>query len=129
MTNDKSPDYAAGYSDGVKAALEELAEIFDGIQDTNLWGEHFPDVNYLDAAPEWAAPIVTLIRWQDNEDYRTGGIYRMFLDVIGFSREHYGNTINPATYQPGYVEGDYLADALKVWAVRPGDVEQFILTH
>ena len=109
--------------------LEQIAETLPEVRDLDVWGEPFPDVNYLDAAPEWAAPIVTLIRWSENEDWQAGGIYRMFLDVTGYSREHWGETINPATYQPGYLEGDYLADALKVWAVRPGDVEQFILNY
>lgn len=113
----------------IQDLLEQIAETLPEVRDLDVWAEHFPNINYLDAAPEWAAPIVALIRWQDNEEWKTGGIYRMFLDVIGYSREHYGDTINPATYQPGYLEGDYLADALKVWAVRPLDVEQFILNH
>lgn len=84
---------------------------------------------FLDNAPEWAAPLVALIRWSSNEDFASGTIYLEFLDAIGYSREHFGDTINNQNYALDYVGADYLGDALKLWAVRPRDVEQFLLDH
>ena len=81
----------------------------------------------LNNAPEKLAPIVNLIQWATNEGFSGGTCYLAFIDLIGHSREHFGDTINAPTYQPGYLEADYLADALKCWANYPQDVEEFIL--
>jgi hypothetical protein len=83
--------------------------------------------DYLDTAPQKLNPIVNLIQWATNEDLSRGTSYLAFIDLIGHSREHFGDTLNAPTYQPGYLEADYLADALKCWANYPQDVEEFIL--
>lgn len=83
----------------------------------------------LDTAPEKLAPIVALIRWASNEGFSRGTTYLAFIDLIGYTREHFGDTLNPATWSPGYLEADYLADALKCWADRPQDVEDFLLNY
>lgn len=83
----------------------------------------------LDTAPDYLAPIVDLIRWASNESHATGTTYLAFLDLIGYTREHFGDTLNAPEWQPGYLEADYLADALKLWATRPVDVEEFLLDY
>ena len=80
----------------------------------------------LENAPDYLEPVVDLIRWAMNEDYRRGTCYRVFLDLTGYSLENYGETINEGRYTLGYVEADYLADALKVWANNPESVFDFI---
>lgn len=34
-------DYDSGWTDGVRATLQELSEIFEGVEDTDAWKEAF----------------------------------------------------------------------------------------
>lgn len=88
-------------------------------------------MNYelLDNAPDYLRPVVDLIYWATNEDFSRGTTYLAFIDLIGYSRENFGDTINNPEWTPGYVEADYLADALKVWATNPESVFDFIYQH
>ena len=83
---------------------------------------------YLDMSPEWAKPLADLIEWSTNYNFPMTP-YVTFLDLIGFSQEHYGERLIKGYLGKhlGYLEMDMLADALKVYANRPLDVEQFIL--
>ena len=71
-----------------------------------------------------------LISWSMNYDLKsTGTPYLLFLDLIGYSEENYGQTMfNPANIQKvmGFMELDYLADALKEYAENPESVLYFI---
>lgn len=80
----------------------------------------------LDNAPDYLQPVADLIRWASNEEHRAGTTYLAFIDLIGYTRENFGDTLNNPNWQAGYVEADYLADALKVWANNPYSVESFI---
>ena len=33
--------YEAGFEDGTRATLEQMADIFEGVEDTDLWKETF----------------------------------------------------------------------------------------
>jgi hypothetical protein len=82
----------------------------------------------LEIAGPKLAPIVEL--WQLSTNYEHPGPYVKFLDLIGYTTKHFGTTL----YETGpggvlgHLELDYIADALKCWAVRPTDVENIIDT-
>lgn len=70
-----------------------------------------------------------LISWSMNYDLKTGTPYQIFLDLIGYSMEEYGsNLFDYSNVQKvlGYMELDYLADALKEYAENPQTVLEFI---
>ena len=71
-----------------------------------------------------------LISWSMNYDLpSTGTPYLLFLDLIGYSAENYGQPLfNLANVQKvmGFMELDYLADALKEYAENPQAVLDFI---
>ena len=80
----------------------------------------------LDAAPDCARAVAWLANWSYNESYETGSAWLEFLDLIGISEERYGGHVNRRGYRPGYLEADKLGDALREWAARPGDVEEYV---
>lgn len=70
-----------------------------------------------------------LIDWSMNYDRKTGTPYHIFLDLIGYSANEYGsNLFNYSNVHRvlGYMELDYLADALKEYAENPQAVLNFI---
>lgn len=83
-----------------------------------------------DNAPEWAEHTIALASWsRGNYDYRRSP-YLLFLDLIGYSEEEYGqNFITDHSKVLGYLEMDYLADALKEYAKRPLDITDLIGKH
>ena len=62
-----------------------------------------------------------------NQNVKRGTTFGVFLDLIGWSEEKYGQSLvsNPSGLI-GYVEADLLADALKDWSNRPLDVEAWV---
>ena len=80
----------------------------------------------LDTAPDYAAAVSWLANWSYNESYETGSAWLEFLDLTGISEERYGGHVNRRAYRPGYLEADKLGDALKQWADRPRDVENYV---
>ncbi len=70
-----------------------------------------------------------LISWSMNYDLKTGTPYHIFLDLIGYSADEYGsNLFNYTNIQRvlGFMELDYLGDALKEYAENPESVLYFI---
>lgn len=70
-----------------------------------------------------------LISWSMNYDLKTGTPYHIFLDLIGYSMEQYGSNLfdyNNVQRVLGFMELDYLADALKEYAENPQAVLSFI---
>lgn len=70
-----------------------------------------------------------LISWSMNYDLKTGTPYHIFLDLIGYSMEEFGSKLfNYENIQKvlGYMELDYLGDALKEYAENPQAVLDFI---
>ena len=80
----------------------------------------------LDAAPYYALAVAWLANWSYNESYETGSAWLEFLDLTGISEDRYGGHVNRRGYRPGYLEADKLGDALREWAARPGDVEEYV---
>ena len=71
-----------------------------------------------------------LFQWSLNYDYDKRP-FNLFLDLIGWSALHYGSPIFDMTtvhMTVGYMEADYLGDALKEWADDPHSVESWIET-
>jgi hypothetical protein len=72
--------------------------------------------------------VAGLIEWSMNYDISKGTPYHIFLDLIGYSDEHYGESLYKGEPRAvlGYVELDYLADALKEYATNPQCVSDYI---
>jgi hypothetical protein len=70
-----------------------------------------------------------LISWSMNYDLKTGTPYHLFLDLIGYSADNYGSALFDLTNVQnvmGFMELDYLGDALKEYANNPQEVLDFI---
>ena len=97
----------------------------------------------IEGAPEWAKGVAALASWSGNYDFPSP--YTLFCDLIGFNGEEFGecyflpdlNTDYPSRHIPvalselidtrlGYLEIGMLADALKEYADRPGDVTAYV---
>lgn len=64
--------------------------------------------------------------WGLNCD-RAANPFLVFLDLIGWSDEHYGTHLVLGEFRSlGYMEQDYLADALKEYANSPREVTDWI---
>ena len=81
----------------------------------------------LDNPPKGCQGIAALATWSENEDFSRGTIWLEFLDLIGYSRAHFGDTINNADYSGGHLELSKLAKALEEFAIRPEQVWNYIL--
>lgn len=81
-------------------------------------------------APKWGQATIALANWsRGNYDFDRSP-YLLFLDLIGYSEEEYGTTfISEPSKVLGYLEMDYLADALKEYATRPNDITNLIAKH
>jgi hypothetical protein len=82
----------------------------------------------LENPPANVSETNALIEWSMNYDIKTGTPYHLFLDLIGYSDENYGDTLykgNPRNVL-GFMEIDYLGDALKEYATNPQEVEAWI---
>jgi len=76
----------------------------------------------LETPPDYAAHTNALYEWSLNYDAGQGPI-TLFLDLIGYSADNYGANLYDLINTPlGYLELDYLGDALKEYATSPGDV-------
>lgn len=81
----------------------------------------------LDNPPKGCDGVAALATWSENEDFSRGTIWLEFLDLIGYSRDNFGNTINEHAYQAGYLELSKLASALEEYATRPQEVRDYVL--
>jgi hypothetical protein len=78
----------------------------------------------LETPPDYAEHTNALYQWSLNYDTGKGPI-TLFLDMIGYSADQYGTPLfdlSEVHRSLGYLELDYLGDALKEYADRPGDV-------
>lgn len=78
--------------------------------------------------PKEAAETSALAEWSLNYDHKTGNPYQIFLDLIGYSHENYGENLFGGKFSQvlGFMELDYLADALKEYANNPTAVLNFV---
>ena len=82
----------------------------------------------IETPPANVVEVTNLIHWSMNYDNKTGSPYYIFLDLIGYSDEHLGCRLysgNPRNVL-GFLEMDYLGDALKEYANNPQEVEDWI---
>jgi hypothetical protein len=81
----------------------------------------------IEAAPKYAEGVARLWSWSENYNFPSPASF--FLDLIGYSDEHYGQPLARMTDVPstlGYLELDMLANALREYADRPIDVGNYI---
>lgn len=72
-------------------------------------------------------PVAQLINWSLN--YDSYSPFSLYLDLIGWSLETLGeNMFDPMRHQMhfGYVEADYLGEALTCYAERPHEVFDYV---
>ena len=81
--------------------------------------------DFTESAPEWVSPLVSLWSWGLNCEPASNP-WLFFLDLVGWSAENYGEAVTPAGGSLGWRELDYLADALKVYADRPRDCDDWL---
>lgn len=90
--------------------------------------DKFYDLIDTDKIDEKLKPIAELISWSLNEDRYT--TFQLFLDIIGYSGEHYGEEIHGFekgnSLERGYLEASYLADALECYSTSPEAVYDYI---
>jgi hypothetical protein len=93
----------------------------DDTTDRSFW-------DLLENPAENVTSTTELLHWSMNYGSRSGTPYHIFLDLIGYSDEHFGMSIftgNPRDVL-GYLELSYLADALKEYAENPQAVSDWI---
>lgn len=79
----------------------------------------------IETAPENVSDTAGLFEWSENYEFPSPA--SLFLDLIGYSEEEHGERLCQDKMPIlGYLEADYLADALKEWATRPNDVYAFV---
>jgi hypothetical protein len=78
--------------------------------------------------PTGAEETSALAEWSLNYESKTGNPYQIFLDLIGYSENEYGSKLFRGEFQSvlGFMELDYLGDALKEYATNPQTVLNFI---
>jgi hypothetical protein len=82
----------------------------------------------LEAPAANVEAVTDLLRWSMNYNVFKGTPYQIFLDLIGYSDEHFGESMfkgNPRDVL-GYLEISYLADALEEYATNPQEVSDWI---
>lgn len=80
--------------------------------------------------PKECEETAALLRWSINYDHPTPAA--LFLDIIGYSDDHFGEPLfdlRKVSERFGYLECDYLADALKEYAQRPGPVMEYVSAY
>lgn len=80
----------------------------------------------LEDATGYLEPIADLYRWSTNYDYQTGTPWFEFLDLIGYSDEHYGQKTNYQSFTLDYASTSSFGAAIDAWGSRPNDVIEFI---
>lgn len=68
--------------------------------------------------------VKALFEWSLNYDHDQRP-FNLFLDLIGWSQDNYGTAMSN-NVRLGYLEADYLGDALKEWADYPQQVEAWV---
>jgi hypothetical protein len=81
----------------------------------------------LEQGEERFPHIAGLYQWSTN--YEAGKTpFTLFIDLIGYTQEQYGEALyNLDKPQLGYLELDYLGDALKEYATIGGDAYDYVV--
>lgn len=91
---------------------------------SNVW-------TYTDEAPAYVGNIVQLWSWSLNYDWGDARRpFPLFLDLIGYSQEHYGSKASAWSISEadglGWIELDLLGKALCEYTDRPQDCDLWI---
>ena len=79
----------------------------------------------IETAPDYASETARLVDWSENYDFPSPA--SLFLDLVGFSEEHFGENLTSQKMPSlGYLEIDLLAKALTEYATRPNDVYEWV---
>lgn len=77
----------------------------------------------LEEAPDYAKETAALVSWSINYNYEDeGNPLPIFLDLIGYNEEQFGESSGRKVSPLGFVELGYLGDALREYAERPQDI-------
>ena len=81
----------------------------------------------LEQGEERFPHITGLYQWSTN--YEAGRTpFTLFIDLIGYTQEQFGEALyNLDNPQLGYLELDYLGDALKEYATIGGDAYDYVV--
>lgn len=81
----------------------------------------------LDNAPEYAGHTAGLIYWATNFKYQDkGNPLPVFLELIGYHEEEFGETDVQHAHPLGHVELSYLANALSEYVKNPEGVYTWV---
>ena len=79
--------------------------------------------------PEYAEGTAEFLDWGLGGNYDTPSPVYLFLDIIGYSEEHFGEPqfdLTKVSERFGYMEMGQLAKALDEYSDRPTDVMAFV---
>ena len=84
-----------------------------------------PDLDWIREHRDGCSDTIALFEWSQNFNYPSP--FSLFLDIIGWSDERIGVMLCAGEMPPmGYMECDYLGDALKEFAQDPSNVLEVI---
>jgi len=114
----------AEIEDGVRDAYGVRYGGFEG--DLDGWLEDTSDLP--EYRKELHKSLACFYSWGTNYDAGTNP-FNLFRDLVGWSEEVVGGRLySERDYNIGHLEADYLADALKLWATYPYEVELWLNT-
>ena len=82
-------------------------------------------LNIIDNPPKNCEKTAELYNWSTNYDSKLGTPFALFLDLIGYSDENYGEKINAKHFVVDYESGYAIGQALIEWSDRPHEIEAF----
>ena len=80
----------------------------------------------LDNPPKGCESVAALASWSQNYDH-TASPWLVFLDLIGYTAEHFGESLGKQGLELDYLTIENFAGALVEYSNRPLEVEQWIL--
>jgi len=80
----------------------------------------------IDNTSDLTKETASLFSWSENYEYPSPAT--LFLDLIGYSDEHFGEPMYDLSKALGYLEIAMLADAMKEYAENPQQVSAFVET-
>lgn len=79
----------------------------------------------LENAPASMKPIASLFSWGENYTFKDSPV-RVFLHLIGYAEEHYGDKDLEAVPALGYLELDVIGNALIAYASFGEDAHEWV---
>lgn len=79
---------------------------------------------WADTAPDYVSGVASLYSWSAN--YVNATPFKVFLNLIGWSADQFGESLPVDESELGYHEIGLLAEALTEYANRPSDVMTWV---